>query len=264
MASYSQSKVIHLLRSVYRLYQHIALPGRYDVRRFISSQGEALSADTCADIGAGTGPYRAAIARAFGVTQYISVDTAPSDQTTVCADCCCLPFRDATFDLVVGFDMITCIADYRAMLGETARVIKPGGHLILTYTFMFGESGVNDYRRWTLEGMNCDLKAFGFRVVTHRKRGGFLFSLTKLGENIVLNCVPGGRRNWRHGSSFSSIIRLSLVTLLLLPFQLLGWIALLIDQNSAILPVLFRRYGSSAARRRSIIIGPNGVPSFLE
>jgi SAM-dependent methyltransferase len=208
-----------------------------------------LTAPVCADIGAGTSPYRFDLERAFGIADYLSLDIAPSDNTLLCADCCHLPLRDNSVDLVVGFDMIMHIPDYRGMLAEAARVVAPGGHLLLTYTFLSGESDVNDFRRWTLEGMTCDLSAFGFRVVAHDKRGGLLFALTKLAESVVINCVPGNRISWRAGDSFSAFARMAVTALLLLPFQLAGWVALLIDQMLPSSPVYFG--GMVVARRES-------------
>jgi SAM-dependent methyltransferase len=241
--------MMETLRRIYRLYQHAIVPGRYHVRRFIRTCAPRVTARVCADVGAGTSPYRVDLERAFGITDYLSLDLAPSDNTMVCADCCHLPLRDSSVDLVVGFDMITCIPDYRGMLAEAERVIVPGGYLLLTYTFFFGESGVNDFRRWTLEGMTCDLSAFGFRVVAHGKRGGLLFALTKLGESLVLNCVPGNRASWRAGNTFSAFARIAITTMMLLPFQLAGWVALSIDQMLPSSPVYFG--GMVVARRES-------------
>jgi SAM-dependent methyltransferase len=226
------------LRESYRLYQQLIVPGRHQIRRFIRACASRLFAGTCADVGAGTSPYRMELQRA-GIVDYISFDIAPSDSTMVCADCCRLPLRDNSVDLVVAFDMITCIPDSQSMLAEAARVLAPGGHLMLTYAFVFGESGVHDFRRWTLEGMNRDLSASGFRVVAHEKRGGFFFALTKLCEAVVINCVPGNRASWRAGNSFYAFARVGITAALLLPFQGIGWIALLVDHVFPTSPIYF-------------------------
>lgn len=227
-----------LVRETYRLYQHLIVPGRYEIRRFIRFYASQLSAGVCVDVGAGTSPYRLCLQDA-GITDYISLDIAPSDNTMVCADCCRLPLRDGSIDLVVGFDMITCVPNSQGMLTEAARVIAPGGHLMLTYTFLFGESGVHDFRRWTLEGMNRDLSTSGFRVIAQEKRGGFFFALTKLCESVVINCVPGNRMSWRAGNSFNAFVRIGITAALLLPFQLMGWLALLIDRVLPSSPIYF-------------------------
>jgi len=49
-----------------------------------------------------------------------------------CADIATLPYRDATFDLVCAFDIVEHVtADERA-LAEIARVLRPGGALVLS------------------------------------------------------------------------------------------------------------------------------------
>jgi SAM-dependent methyltransferase len=43
-----------------------------------------------------------------------------------------LPYPDESFDLVVLTEVIEHLENHRAALSETARVLRPGGHLILT------------------------------------------------------------------------------------------------------------------------------------
>ena len=43
-----------------------------------------------------------------------------------------LPYPDQSFDLVVLTEVIEHLENHRAALGEVARVLRPGGHLILT------------------------------------------------------------------------------------------------------------------------------------
>jgi SAM-dependent methyltransferase len=43
-----------------------------------------------------------------------------------------LPFRDAVFDVVFGFDVIEHVPDERQLISEALRVLRPGGRLILT------------------------------------------------------------------------------------------------------------------------------------
>ena len=48
------------------------------------------------------------------------------------ADAARLPWEDGTFDVVLGLELIEHVADARAVLSELARVLRPGGTLILT------------------------------------------------------------------------------------------------------------------------------------
>ena len=49
-----------------------------------------------------------------------------------CADATCLPIADASIDVVTLFDVVEHIPDDAAALREALRVLRPGGHLLLT------------------------------------------------------------------------------------------------------------------------------------
>jgi ubiquinone/menaquinone biosynthesis C-methylase UbiE len=48
------------------------------------------------------------------------------------ADITCIPFQANTFDVATSFDVFQCLADDRAALAEMARIVKPGGTVVLT------------------------------------------------------------------------------------------------------------------------------------
>ena len=50
----------------------------------------------------------------------------------VCADCTLLPLPDSSIDVAVSFETIEHITGQEAFLGELARVLKPGGVLLLS------------------------------------------------------------------------------------------------------------------------------------
>jgi len=57
-----------------------------------------------------------------------SVGEAPLERCAVDA----LPFRDATFDVVLSIEVLRYLPDARSCLREAARVLKPGGVFVAT------------------------------------------------------------------------------------------------------------------------------------
>jgi hypothetical protein len=235
------------LRRLFRAYQNATLPKAYLTRQFIRLQAGTVRASRCLDIGAGISPYRPEVEHAFGTTHYISSDLFPTDRTTLVCDVSRLPLRDQAIELVCGFDMISCVPDYLAVLREAHRVLMPGGWIILTYAFSIGESGVHDYRRWTIRGMEQELTQLGFEVLSHSKRGGIFFTFAMFGATIMNGLVPGTRDSWRAGHGAAAFVRIGVANLLMLPFHLLGWVGLLIDRLMPSSPFYFG--GMVLARR---------------
>lgn len=57
--------------------------------------------------------------------------TLGREVTWVEADAAALPFAEASFDTVVATFALCCVLDERAVLAELARVLRPGGRLLL-------------------------------------------------------------------------------------------------------------------------------------
>ncbi|MBI2187804.1 MAG: class I SAM-dependent methyltransferase [Acidobacteria bacterium] len=65
-----------------------------------------------------------------------------------------IPFASGSFDVVTSFDVMQSVHDDRRAMRELARVLKPGGHLVLNVTaldFMGGDHGDvwGELRRYT-------------------------------------------------------------------------------------------------------------------
>jgi SAM-dependent methyltransferase len=89
------------------------------------------------DCGAGTG-HNLALLRPHG--DVFAFDLAPSALTVaraagyplLRADITRIPFRSGVFDLATSFDVLQCVPDDRAAVREMARILKPGGSVVLT------------------------------------------------------------------------------------------------------------------------------------
>jgi SAM-dependent methyltransferase len=222
-----------LLARLSRAYTRFASPVAFVARRFIRSAakvgGAAHAAGRCLDVGAGTAPYRSDLNTALGMVHYVSMDIAPSDTTGVVADGCRMPFPGDTFDMAVSFDVIQHVATPNRMLDEMARVVAPGGHILLTFPFLYPECDFHDFHRWTMDGMVHLLRERGLEIVVAERRGGRLFAMACMLNWMMQHAIPGQRRSWRAARTWLGIARAALVVLLTLPTTLLAWAALAVD-----------------------------------
>ena len=84
------------------------------------------------------------------------------------ASCTALPFPDDSFDLVVAFEVIEHLEDWRGFLQEACRVLAPAGQLIVStpnklyYTASRGAQGVNPFHVHEFEfaEFDAELRAF--------------------------------------------------------------------------------------------------------
>lgn len=89
------------------------------------------------DCGCGTGdnlPWLSTFGRASGVDLSAGGAAATHDLgfRAARADITRLPFATGTFDLATSFDVLQCVPDDAGAVAEMARVLKPGGAVVLT------------------------------------------------------------------------------------------------------------------------------------
>jgi SAM-dependent methyltransferase len=138
------------------------------------------------DVGCGRGPFAQLLAaqssRAFGVEvdrarygrtgtesgERLVAETAPDDdapQPDAWANGLQLPFADASFDTVVSFQVLEHVPEPAVLMAEMARVLTPGGTLILTAPHIWGiHEEPHDYYRFTPYGLRYLAESAGMRV----------------------------------------------------------------------------------------------------
>ncbi len=225
---------VDTLRSLARLFRFRFYPIPYLVRRYLYFTGSNYftkknSNYVCLDIGAGSSPYKSDILKHLNVTHYISFDIEASNQTSIVGDATLLPFKTGSIDVIVAFDTLQHIPHVSSSFNEIYRVIRPGGYLILSFPFAYGECDFIDFRRWSMNGMRDELEFHGFEFIHGQTRGGLFFSVAAFIHWWIQHVIPGARVSWRTKINKSSILRYLFISILTIPTAILGWLALAID-----------------------------------
>ena len=144
------------------------------------------------EVGCGRKPYRARVA----ATRYVGVDveteaTRGYGDVDVFYDGRTLPFATASFDGVLCSQVLEHVFTPEEFLREIARVLRPGGRLVLAVPFAWDEhEQPNDFARYSSFGLRALLERTGFNVVVQRKScadaralvqlaSGWLFKVTR-------------------------------------------------------------------------------------
>ncbi|MGE5500015.1 MAG: class I SAM-dependent methyltransferase [Syntrophothermus sp.] len=78
-----------------------------------------------------------------------------------------LPFKSRAFDSAVSFQVMEHLPEPLEFLKENFRVLKPGGYLLITTPFMWGEhEAPYDFYRYTRYGLKYLAEKAGYEVVS--------------------------------------------------------------------------------------------------
>jgi len=138
----------------------------YSALRVLDLGSSAGSYDKRTEFGAAKGSIRRA-------RQYVSLDIDPRARPGVVGDGHALPFRDATFDVIVANNVIEHLHDPADAVREMRRVLRPGGQLLYTIPFLYPiHEAPHDYTRFTLYGLARLFRDFS-SVEIHDRGGWF-------------------------------------------------------------------------------------------
>lgn len=128
------------------------------------------------DAGCGNRPY--AIWYEPLVDEAVSLDAAVGDGVSVVGFADHLPFKDGSFDTVLCTEVLEHVTDAERAAAEMRRVLRPGGHALVTVPFLYPvHEAPYDFRRLTHFGLRSLFERHGFEVVGLEARGGPLLLL---------------------------------------------------------------------------------------
>lgn len=129
------------------------------------------------------------------ISDNICVDWPGTQHSNEYLDCECdltapLPFADRTFDTVILSDVLEHLPRPEAAWREMARILAPGGKVLLTVPFFYWlHEQPHDYYRYTEFALRRFAETNGFRVIFLEPLGGALEIIT----DIVAKHLQGVR-----------------------------------------------------------------------
>jgi len=166
------------------------------------------------DVGCGDRPYESLIR----ATEYVGLelDTADSrarGKADAYYDGRRFPFEGGVFDAVLCNQVLEHVFEPDEFVREIARVLKPGGRLLLTVPFVWDEhEQPRDYGRYSSFGVRSLLERHGFALLRQQRTAADVRALFQL-VNVYLYKVTVTR---------SPYLNLIAAVVLMAPFNLVG------------------------------------------
>lgn len=169
----------------------MSLYNKISIRHFLESEFSRFQGKengVLLDLGCGERPYRHLYEHHF--TRSIAADYDVRTVLDVRLDAACLPFKDASVDVLLLSEVIEHLPDINRALKEINRVLKPTGLLLISWPFnyMLHETP-NDYARLTEFGMAKLLSENGMHIELMYRRGGAFVLLLVLLEFFVTGAL---------------------------------------------------------------------------
>jgi SAM-dependent methyltransferase len=123
------------------------------------------------DVGCGRRPYEKTFFA--GASKYIGTDyLSDRSRPDVVSSALDVPFSDNTFDTVVSTEVLEHVPEPLRALKEMQRVLKPGGHLVLSTPMYWPRHEVPyDFFRYPYDGILYLVKESGLELVKLYNRG---------------------------------------------------------------------------------------------
>lgn len=140
------------------------------------------------DAGAGEGRFRSQ----FAHRHYVGIDHAKGDpqwdysRLDLVGDLEALPCAAGVFDAVLNVVVLEHVAEPTVAVNEMARVLKPGGRLLLVAPLEWElHQAPHDYYRFTAYGLRNLLEPAGFEIERLEPLGGFFWLAGRRSFNFL-------------------------------------------------------------------------------
>jgi SAM-dependent methyltransferase len=156
--------------------------------RWLSSHSADISGSFL-DLGAGNRPFQPWYEPLSD--RVVSIDAAPIPGLNAVGFASALPFRDRSFDAILCTSVLEHVDFTEGAVAEIARVLRPGGRLLVTVPFLYPtHEAPYDYWRTTHYGLRSVLERHGLVVDDLAAEGGPIILLVHF---VVLALVQALR-----------------------------------------------------------------------
>ena len=159
-------------------------------------------------------------------TDYIALDYPVtggflySAQPDIFADAARLPLASASVDTVLLLEVLEHLQHPARALSEIARVLRPGGKLLLSLPFLYPvHDAPHDYQRYTCHGLVRELEAAGLSTEVPSPNLGSAES-----AGLIFNLALGGMASKAIAGKKPSILLLPLVAIAIPVLNIASWL----------------------------------------
>lgn len=162
--------------------------------RVAEKMSPANSERVLLDVGCGVMPYRELFEPL--VTSYVGCDMYPSVEGVVACPADDMPFKEKAFDVIVCFQVLEHVPDPWRVVVECARVLKPGGLLVLTAPFAYPyHPSPNDYYRFSHQGLEEICRRAGLETIDSESQCGTFQTLVLQFNIMIVRASTFARRS---------------------------------------------------------------------
>jgi SAM-dependent methyltransferase len=124
----------------------------------------------------------------FRYSEYLRMDPYQGDRVDIVGSADAIPEPDGSFDSVVCTQVFEHLEFPEKSAKEIYRVLKPGGHLLVTVPQMNElHEEPRDYWRYTKFGLESLFGHAGFKTIHQSQRGGFFATLAQMRIRYVID-----------------------------------------------------------------------------